>query len=61
MTDDQSFSTVARQQLPWLYSLARRVAGDRAEDVVQDCLTRAYKGYDSLETLRPLRHGFGQS
>lgn len=48
---DHSFSVIARQQLPWLYSLARRVAGNRAEDVVQDCLIRAYKAYGSLEDV----------
>ncbi len=45
---DASFGGVAREQLPWLYSLARRLAGDRAEDVVQDCLLRAYKGFATL-------------
>lgn len=49
---DHSFSVIARQQLPWLYSLARRVAGNRAEDVVQDCLIRAYKAYGSLEDVQ---------
>jgi RNA polymerase sigma-70 factor (ECF subfamily) len=48
---EESFSTVARQQLPWLYSLARRLADQRAEDVVQDCLMRAYKSFDSLRDL----------
>lgn len=43
-----SFSRIAREQLPWLYSLARRLAGDRAEDVVQNCLLRAFKSFDSL-------------
>lgn len=42
------FQTVAREQLPWLYSLARRLAGDRAEDVVQDCLTKAFRNFDDL-------------
>lgn len=44
-----SFSGVAREQLPWLFSLARRLVGaDRAEDVVQDCLLRAYRRFDTL-------------
>lgn len=43
-----TFGRVAREQLPWLFSLARRLAGDHAEDVVQDCLLRAYQGFDSL-------------
>lgn len=35
-------------QLPWLYVLARRLAGDAAEDVVQNCLIKAYRNFDSL-------------
>lgn len=42
------FGIVAREQLPWLYSLARRLVADRAEDVVQECLLKAYKGFDQL-------------
>lgn len=45
------FQTVAREQLPWLYALARRLAGDRAEDVVQDCLIKAYQSYDDLRDI----------
>lgn len=49
VTDDRlSFQHVARQQLPWLYALARRLAGDRAEDAVQDCLVKAYRSFDDL-------------
>ncbi len=49
MTDESArFQEVAREQLPWLYSLARRLAGDRAEDVVQECLTKAYRNFDEL-------------
>jgi len=48
VSEDRSFSEVAREQLPWLYSLARRVAGQRAEDVVQSCLLKAHQGFDSL-------------
>lgn len=45
----QPFSEVARPHLPWLYSLARRLVGrERAEDLVQECLARAYRGYDRL-------------
>jgi RNA polymerase sigma-70 factor (ECF subfamily) len=46
--DSATFGQVAREQLPWLYSLARRLASDHAEDVVQDCLMRAYKAFPSL-------------
>ena len=45
---DQTFTQVAREQLPRLYSLARRLVGDDAEDLVQECLLKAYRGYDSL-------------
>jgi len=43
-----AFGVIAREQLPWLYSLARRLAADRAEDVVQDCLLRAFKSFPQL-------------
>lgn len=46
--DTVTFGQVAREQLPWLYSLARRLASDHAEDVVQDCLMRAYKAFPNL-------------
>lgn len=42
------FGVIAREQLPWLYSLARRLVSDRAEDVVQDCLLRAFKSFPQL-------------
>ena len=45
------FQVLARQQLPWLYSLARRLAGDRAEDVVQECLTKAFRRYHTLRDV----------
>jgi RNA polymerase sigma-70 factor, ECF subfamily len=50
MTDHTAteFRVIAREQLPWLYSLARRLAADSAEDVVQDCLLRAFKGFPQL-------------
>jgi RNA polymerase sigma-70 factor (ECF subfamily) len=43
-----AFPLVARDQLPWLYSLARRLVGDGAEDVVQECLVKAFCSYDGL-------------
>lgn len=43
------FRTVAREQLPWLYPLARRLAGDQAEEVVQECLVKAHRAYNTLE------------
>ncbi len=42
------FTAVAREQLPWLYSLARRMVDEGAEDAVQECLIKAYRGFDSL-------------
>ena len=44
----RGFTAVAREQLPWLFSLARRLVDDRAEDAVQECLIKAYRNYDSL-------------
>lgn len=46
--ETMAFGTLAREQLPWLYSLARRLASDHAEDVVQECLMRACKAYPQL-------------
>ncbi len=43
-----AFATVARDHLPRLYSLARRLVADDAEDLVQDCLIKAQRGYDGL-------------
>lgn len=42
------FAGVAREQLPWLYSLARRLVGEGAEDAVQECLIKAHRRFDSL-------------
>jgi RNA polymerase sigma-70 factor (ECF subfamily) len=33
----ERFRTLAREQLPRLYSIARRLVGQDAEDAVQDC------------------------
>jgi len=44
----EDFEALARAQLPHLYSLARRLVGDRAEDLVQECLMRAYRSFGSL-------------
>jgi RNA polymerase sigma-70 factor, ECF subfamily len=52
MTDQQvRFQDLAREHLPWLYSLARRLAGDQAEDVVQDCLMRAFRNFEDLRDI----------
>lgn len=39
---------MARQQLPRLYSLARHLASDQAEDLVQECLLKAFRSFDGL-------------
>jgi RNA polymerase sigma-70 factor (ECF subfamily) len=47
--DAPTFQDIARQNLPRLYGLARRLAGGDAEDLVQECLMRAHRGFASLE------------
>lgn len=42
------FRAVVQPHLPRLYGLACRLVGDRAEDVVQDCLVKAYRSFDQL-------------
>ena len=54
------FTTVAREQLPWLYSLARRLVGEDAEDAVQDCLLKAYRGFDGLRDAQAAPAWFRQ-
>jgi RNA polymerase sigma-70 factor, ECF subfamily len=51
----ERFRALAAAQLPRLYGLARRLVGDDAEDAVQDCLLKAYRGYGRLgdETAGP--------
>jgi RNA polymerase sigma-70 factor (ECF subfamily) len=45
----QAFERLAKESIPRLYGLARRLAGDGAEDLVQECLMRSYRSFDSLE------------
>ncbi len=42
------FKEVVRPHLPWLYGLACRLVGDRAEDMVQECLVKAFRNFDQL-------------
>jgi RNA polymerase sigma-70 factor (ECF subfamily) len=42
------FSDLARLQLPRLYSLARYLVDDEAEDLVQECLIKACQGFGGL-------------
>ena len=45
----QAFEHLAKDSIPRLFGLARRLAGDDAEDLVQECLMRAFRSFDSLE------------
>ncbi|MQA13776.1 MAG: sigma-70 family RNA polymerase sigma factor [Pseudonocardiaceae bacterium] len=54
------FAAVAREQLPWLYSLARRLVGEAAEDAVQECLIKAYRGFDGLRDVQAAPAWFRQ-
>jgi RNA polymerase sigma-70 factor (ECF subfamily) len=45
----QGFRELARAELPRLYSIARRLVGDEAEDAVQDCLLKAFQRRDQLK------------
>jgi RNA polymerase sigma-70 factor (ECF subfamily) len=56
-TDQESFRVLVREQLPRLYSLARRLVGDEAEDAVQDCLLKAYQRFHQLQVAARRRHG----
>jgi RNA polymerase sigma-70 factor, ECF subfamily len=47
----EAFRALAADQLPRLYSLARRLVGDEAEDAVQDCLLKAFRAWDRLDNL----------
>jgi RNA polymerase sigma-70 factor (ECF subfamily) len=44
----ESFRALAAGQLPRLYSIARRLVGDDAEDAVQDCLLKAFQRFPQL-------------
>lgn len=43
-----AFAELARPLLPRLYAMARRLVDDDAEDLVQECLLKAYRAYPSL-------------
>ena len=44
----ERFRMLAREQLPRLYSIAKRLLGADAEDAVQDCLLKAFQGFHQL-------------
>jgi RNA polymerase sigma-70 factor, ECF subfamily len=45
----ERFRLLATEQLPRLYSIARRLVGQDAEDAVQDCLLKAFERFDQLK------------
>ena len=45
-----AFEALAREQLPRLYGLARRLTNDGAEDLVQECLLKAYRSFGHLRS-----------
>jgi RNA polymerase sigma-70 factor, ECF subfamily len=45
----ERFRALAERQLPRLYTIARRLVGDDAEDAVQDALLKAFRAFDRLE------------
>jgi RNA polymerase sigma-70 factor, ECF subfamily len=45
----ERFRALATAELPRLYAIARRLAGDEAEDAVQDCLLKACRGFGTLD------------
>jgi RNA polymerase sigma-70 factor (ECF subfamily) len=46
------FRELASAELPRLYGIARRLVGDDAEDAVQDCLLKAFRSFDRLDSRR---------
>lgn len=46
--DVQRFGLLARAELPRLFSLARRLVNRDAEDLVQECLLRAFRRFGDL-------------
>ncbi|MGH9151895.1 MAG: RNA polymerase sigma factor [Acidimicrobiales bacterium] len=47
--DADRFRALATRELPRLYSVARRLVGPEAEDAVQDCLLKAFRGFAALK------------
>ncbi len=44
----EAFERLAREHLPRLYSVARRLTDQGAEDLVQECLLRSYRAFGTL-------------
>jgi RNA polymerase sigma-70 factor (ECF subfamily) len=47
----REFESLAREQIPHLYGLARRLTEQQPEDLVQECLLKAYRSFATLQTL----------
>lgn len=47
----ERFRALAESQLTRLYTIARRLVGDDAEDAVQDALLKACRGFQRLENI----------
>ena len=45
----EAFQELAQKELPGLYSLARRLVSDGAEDLVQEALLQGYRAFGSLK------------
>lgn len=45
---EDAFRALAREQLPRLVSIARRLVGDDAEDMVQECLLKGFQRFGQL-------------
>jgi RNA polymerase sigma-70 factor (ECF subfamily) len=45
----EAFQELVRTELPGLYSLARRLVRDGAEDLVQEALLQGYRGFGTLK------------
>lgn len=46
--EKEAFRALAEEQLPRLYSIARRLVGDEAEDAVQEALMKGYVAFRDL-------------
>lgn len=51
-TEKTALQQLARDELPGLYALARRLGGADAEDLVQEALLRACRSFGELRDLR---------
>ena len=49
LSQKERFRLAAVEHLPRLYSIARRLVGNDAEDAVQDCLLKAFRSFHQLD------------